>query len=298
MQKPDPNGPSDSITLFTLTSTLTLSLFGAHITSFTVQNQERLWMSSLAVLDGSKPIRGGVPIAFPQFADEGNMKLHGFAREAMWRVESLEDSKVVLKLNAEEESKAIWGNDFELTYTVELLVDSLDLNLSVKNTNTNDKPFSFTGCLHSYFLFDETANVELNGGLEGKRYIDKCDGRKEKVQEGLGIVIPVEAKKSGEEGGREGYVDRIYLNTAGQCTFSRGGKQLYKVKQSESWPDTTLYNPWLGDKQGPMIGPDFDDDGYTKMICLEPTISKGNAVTLEVGETWEGWQRIQVEKEF
>ena len=72
-----------------------LFLFGAHITSWRVfksagrgadpvglapPGQEMLWMSSLSPVDGSAPIRGGIPIVFPQFADTGPMKLHGFAR--------------------------------------------------------------------------------------------------------------------------------------------------------------------------------------------------------------------------
>lgn len=73
-----------------LRSECRLFTFGAHITSWKVvsdppdpaapQGQEMLWMSSLSALDGSAPIRGGIPIAFPQFADTGPMKLHGFAR--------------------------------------------------------------------------------------------------------------------------------------------------------------------------------------------------------------------------
>lgn len=65
---------------------LVLSTFGAHVTSWTTSENngatwtEHLWMSTLSALDGSAPIRGGIPIAFPQFADSGPMKLHGFAR--------------------------------------------------------------------------------------------------------------------------------------------------------------------------------------------------------------------------
>lgn len=64
-----------------------LLTFGAHITSWKTFIQsnsengvEHLWMSSLSALDGSAPIRGGIPIAFPQFADTGPLKIHGFAR--------------------------------------------------------------------------------------------------------------------------------------------------------------------------------------------------------------------------
>jgi hypothetical protein len=48
--------------------------------------QERLFMSRLSALDGSRAIRGGVPVIFPQFAERGPGMRHGFARVSTWRV--------------------------------------------------------------------------------------------------------------------------------------------------------------------------------------------------------------------
>lgn len=69
--------PSDKILLQVIdgldqVSSLELFLFGAHIVDWSVNGVERLWISSLSAMDGSAPIRGGIPIAFPQFADQGN----------------------------------------------------------------------------------------------------------------------------------------------------------------------------------------------------------------------------------
>ena len=57
----------------------------------------------------------------------------------------------------------------------------------------------------------------------------------------------------------------LITSDRGQCSPNElsvleHSKPTYTVQQSESWADTTLYNPWLGDKQGEK-GPDFDDDG-------------------------------------
>ena len=40
-------------------------LHGATIISWKSKGQENLWMSEKAILDGSKPVRGGIPIVFP-----------------------------------------------------------------------------------------------------------------------------------------------------------------------------------------------------------------------------------------
>ena len=41
-------------------------LFGAHVLSWkTAKGQEKLFLSSKAYLDGSKAVRGGIPLIFP-----------------------------------------------------------------------------------------------------------------------------------------------------------------------------------------------------------------------------------------
>lgn len=40
-------------------------LYGATVTSWKKQNQENLWLSEGAILDGSKAVRGGIPVVFP-----------------------------------------------------------------------------------------------------------------------------------------------------------------------------------------------------------------------------------------
>ena len=42
-----------------------VSLHGATVISWKSKGQENLWLSDKAILDGSKPVRGGIPIVFP-----------------------------------------------------------------------------------------------------------------------------------------------------------------------------------------------------------------------------------------
>jgi len=40
-------------------------LYGATVISWKANGRENIWVSDAAKLDGSKPVRGGVPIVFP-----------------------------------------------------------------------------------------------------------------------------------------------------------------------------------------------------------------------------------------
>lgn len=44
---------------------VTVHLYGATVTSWKANGKEHLFMSERAHLDGSKPIRGGIPVVFP-----------------------------------------------------------------------------------------------------------------------------------------------------------------------------------------------------------------------------------------
>lgn len=72
--------------------------YGATVTSWKAPKAgtqdpvtERLFLSSKAFLDGSKPIRGGIPIAFPFFGppsreEDKKMGQHGYARGEEWEL--------------------------------------------------------------------------------------------------------------------------------------------------------------------------------------------------------------------
>src|SRR3954471_8820592 len=66
-------------------------LYGATIISWRdAAGQEKLFLSSSAKLDGSGPVRGGVPLVFPVFgkaldhAATAALPQHGFARTSRW----------------------------------------------------------------------------------------------------------------------------------------------------------------------------------------------------------------------
>ena len=44
---------------------ISVELFGATVISWKSNGHENLWLSTAAKLDGSKPVRGGIPVVFP-----------------------------------------------------------------------------------------------------------------------------------------------------------------------------------------------------------------------------------------
>jgi glucose-6-phosphate 1-epimerase len=131
-------------------SKLVISKFGAHVISWIIDGDELLWISNASVMDGTSPIRGGIPICFPQFADNGPLKLHGFARETMWTVIDYSTNKACLELKDSSKTRAIWSNSFILKLSIELLDTSLIMIMDVTNPS-NEIPLEFSTCFHNYF---------------------------------------------------------------------------------------------------------------------------------------------------
>ena len=131
-------------------STAELYLHGAHLTSWVpAGGVEALFLSRAAEFAAGQPIRGGVPIVFPQFAQRGPLPKHGFARVLPWRwVDPREGAaSATLELVDSEETRALWPHPFRARMTVELGERSLVQRLSVENTG--EEELSFTAALHS-----------------------------------------------------------------------------------------------------------------------------------------------------
>ena len=73
------NGPRGS-------SAIVARLGGQVLSWITPDGREHLFLSERAVFDGSAPIRGGIPVCFPQFGGLGDLPKHGFARTREWTV--------------------------------------------------------------------------------------------------------------------------------------------------------------------------------------------------------------------
>src|SRR4029078_10633561 len=105
---------------------------GAHVTSWRPagDTESRLYLSPRSEFGGSAPIRGGVPVIFPQFAAEGPLPRHGFARTSRWslggvrrRADGTAEADFVLRDSGE--TRTIWDAAFKAVLSVSVVARRL-----------------------------------------------------------------------------------------------------------------------------------------------------------------------------
>ncbi|OMH78631.1 Glucose-6-phosphate 1-epimerase [Zancudomyces culisetae] len=208
-------------------SSVTIHTYGATIISWICKGEEQLFLSKKAVLDGTKAIRGGIPVVFPQFGP-GALPQHGFARTTVWEFlgykvcQSGIRVKFLLKHNANTLSTP-WGYKFKLYYTIELTKNSLELTLEC--TNLDDVPLEYTTLLHTYFRADiDQTKVH---GLEGLKYNDMVAKSSDSVETGKILTISER-------------IDRSYKNTPEIVKVEVGNGRKIEIK-SNNFKDTGMY---------------------------------------------------------
>ena len=98
---------------------LVVDSFGATVIKLNIQNKDILFLSENAIINNSKPIRGGIPIVFPNFGNSNNSNLpkHGFARIMRWK--KMKDwhgslnSGIIFELVSNEETRKYWDFNFK-----------------------------------------------------------------------------------------------------------------------------------------------------------------------------------------
>lgn len=256
-------------------STAIVSRRGGQVLSWvTPDGRERLFLSERAVFDGSVPIRGGIPVCFPQFAGLGDLPKHGFARTSLWSVAAQRCSDdyalVTLELVDDERTRALWPHAFRAEITVMLEVDRIDVEFSIENTVP--EPFAFTGALHTYLRVVQVEDVTLEG-LHGYDYNDAVKGNRVVRESGTEVTVDSE-------------IDRIYYDVRRPQLLNAGNLSL--SIQNQGFPDVVVWNPWL-DKCAKLA--DMAPDGWRRMLCIEAALAR-HPVLLPAGEEWYGRQTL------
>jgi glucose-6-phosphate 1-epimerase len=263
-----------------------IALHGAHVLSWTTADaQERLYLSPRAHTDGVHPIRGGVPLCFPQFNERalgGNpLPKHGFARTLAWTPQDLQQSaawsEARLGLCSNAQTLALWPHAFAATLTVRLESGCLRMAFEVHNTGSAAWPFALA--LHTYLHTDDIARTQLRG-LEGLRYWDAVQHL---AQPEVRLTQPESPLTFFAE------TDRVYADAQAPLTVHHPGGAVC-LTQSASLPDVVVWNP-AAERCAALN--DMPPGGWRDMLCVEA--ARINApVLLSPGQSWSGWQQLCV----
>ena len=248
-----------------------VALHGGQALAFQPRGQAPvLWTSREAIYAPGKAIRGGIPVCWPWFGphpDDPTKPAHGFVRTRRWRVLETAGSPggaaaIRLGISDDDATRALWPHAFELQLAV---VVGVQLRVELAVRNTGDEPFTYSGALHSYFAIGDIAAVTIHG-LESCEYIDKADDGLRKTQAGP-VTITSET-------------DRVYLDTDATCAIEDAA-QGRRVEVAKSGSRTTVvWNPW---EEKARRLPDFGDDEYHSMVCVETANADGDQVTVPPG---------------
>src|ERR1043166_4227867 len=236
-------------------------LHGANITHYQPRGQRPvLFLSAKSHFQANKPIRGGVPICFPWFganANDPNAPMHGTARLNEWAVES-----------------AASNADGSVTLTLVLapcryrVTVGRALRLSLDVNNASVAPLWFEEALHSYFAVSDARQVSIEG-LAGTDYLDKFTN--------------FQPRREGKEPIRlVGETDRIYLKTTATCVINDPDWSRRIVIEKSGSDSTVVWNPWI---EKARALPDFGDDEWPGMVCIETCNVKQHAITLLAGQS-------------
>jgi glucose-6-phosphate 1-epimerase len=247
-------------------------LQGAHVAHFQPRGERPvLWMSAQSRFEAGRPIRGGVPICFPWFGpkrDSPDAPLHGFARILPWTLSSVDresDGRMRAVLHLAADAAARGGFPRELGLSLAVTVGRA-LRLELTARNVDSAPQTFEEALHSYFAVSDVRQVRIRG-LEGVGYVDKTAAMARQPGEGEPIAIAAEA-------------DRVYAGTTGTVTIEDPGWKRRIVVGKTGSSTTVVWNPWVAKAKAI---PDFGDDEWTGMVCVETANAMDDAVTLAPG---------------
>ncbi len=250
-------------------------LHGAHVTSWApAGGEERLFLSRASAFRAGAPIRGGIPVVFPQFGGGGPLPLHGLVRTMSWELARADvvgrGATATFCVRDTEESRRQWPHAFEAELTLAIGGDDFTVTLAV--TNTGAEPFAFTSSFHTYLAVADVAATCVRG-LAGLRYRDAAAGGVEVVETAPQVDFT-------------GEVNRIYFDAPAEAQMIEAGRTT--VIRKAGFSDTVVWNPAAA-KCATMA--DLEPNDYQRFICVEAA-TVGAPVQLAPGERWQGAQTI------
>jgi glucose-6-phosphate 1-epimerase len=253
---------------------------GGQVLSWVAAGRERLYLSARAVFDGRAAIRGGIPMCWPQFSDQGTLPRHGWVRQAPWRFAraacDCDAPSLTLEIDPADACPAeagAWPFDSLLQLGVVLTPGSLAVTLAVFNRGTASLPF--TGALHTYLALKDAGVATVAGwpASPGRWGWDSVRRTPRQAEPAVSL---------------RGEIDCILPAAPGPLELADGDLHL-RIEQS-GWADTVVWNPGA-DKCSAMSDMGAGDE--RRMACIEAAQALSPAV-VPAGGLWQGTQRLTV----
>lgn len=243
---------------------------GAHVTHYQKKGEEPLlFLSQVSRFEANQPIRGGIPVIYPWFGSRDGQASHGFARNKiweLWEISTLPNGSVRIQFRLPESPEASLYPVAHANYSV-TVGETLVCELTVTN-RSKDQPLKFENCLHTYFRVGDISGVSV-AGLMGLEYLDKVTNASGRRQGGEVLHIA-------------GETDRVYFDAPGPVEIvDKSMRRKIRVENTGAL-STVVWNPWIEKSQRL---PDFGNEEYLRMICVESGNIARNSVELSPGQS-------------
>ena len=253
-------------------ATATIFLQGAHLTAWQpVGFEPAILLSHKSDFATGKPIRGGIPVAFPWFAADRKKDridghpgpLHGFVRIQDWSLDEAQRTddgmELIFTLGPSALSRSMGYDYFLLTLNFQI---GAELKVAMTVANVGDTPLNFEQALHTYYEVADIHEASVSG-LEPTSFIDKTDAFKVKpaTHEPIRFTQPM---------------DSVYNKTSATCIIDdkAGGRRITIAKSGSN--STIVWNPFA---EMADLGP-WD---WHEFVAVETGNVGDDAITLAPG---------------
>jgi glucose-6-phosphate 1-epimerase len=246
--------------------------FGGQVVSVIFNDIELLYLSPLSL--EFKPARGGVPVIFPQFANNGALSKHSFVRNLPWIKSNEEVSSCAHRI----QYSLVIKSDFDLNWPHKALLE-LDLCVSPDGfiqkltvINVGSTSFDWTGGLHPYFTVSDLCKIVVDG-LSDVKYFD-CHNRMNTNPQIGNLHF-------------DGQPCEKLFDAAPNLIIQDGSHRL--VISTTGFKQWMIWNPGKSHDLA-----DLPEDAWKSFLCAEPVIVS-NPDRLNPGEFFVGEMRVGVE---
>jgi glucose-6-phosphate 1-epimerase len=258
----------------TKAATATVYIQGAHLTAWQPAGFDpAIMLSHKSDFAAGKPIRGGIPIAFPWFATDRKQDRidghpgpsHGFVRIQDWKLGSVvpvdDTIHLTFTLGPTDMSRSMGYAHFLLKLEFSI---GPQLTMAMTVANTGTEAMSYEEAFHTYYQVADIHEISVDG-LEPMSFIDKTDAMKVKPAE----HEPIRFTRT---------LDRMYNHTTTDITIHdvAGRREIHLNKTGSN--TTVVWNPF-----GPL--PDLGEWDWHSMCAVETANAGDDAITLAPGES-------------